>query len=116
MAYLKDTIINGVLRVLSKVYAPEFVGKLTGNADSATTLNGLTASINELNYMDGVTSNVQTQIDAVKKSASDGKSSIASAITNQGVTTSADDTYKVSLKTSFNTKLRHINLLAMALR
>ena len=32
-------------------------------ADSATTLSGLTATVAELNYVDGVTSNVQTQLD-----------------------------------------------------
>ena len=31
-------------------------------ADSATTLSGLTATVAELNYVDGVTSNVQTQL------------------------------------------------------
>lgn len=35
---------------------------ITGNAASATTLGGLTATIAELNFMDGVTSNVQTQL------------------------------------------------------
>ena len=36
MANLKDLIVNGTARVIGKVYAPEFVGKLTGNADTAT--------------------------------------------------------------------------------
>ena len=35
---------------------------ITGNASSATTLTDLTASITELNYVDGVTSNIQTQL------------------------------------------------------
>ena len=43
-----------------------------GIVDSAATLNGLTASVTELNYMDGVTSNVQTQIDG-KVSTETGK-------------------------------------------
>lgn len=34
----------------------------TGNAATATTLSGLTATITELNYVDGVTSNIQTQL------------------------------------------------------
>lgn len=38
MANLKDLLVNGVARVIGKVYAPEFVGKLTGNADTATKL------------------------------------------------------------------------------
>lgn len=37
--------------------------------------------------------NLQTEVNETKKSASDGKSSIASAITEQGVTTAADATY-----------------------
>lgn len=38
MANLKDLLVNGVARVIGKVYAPEFVGKLTGNANTATAL------------------------------------------------------------------------------
>lgn len=38
MAQLKDLIVNGVGRFIGKVYASEFVGKLTGNADTATKL------------------------------------------------------------------------------
>ncbi len=37
---------------------------LSGNATSATTLSGLTATVAELNFVDGVTSNVQTQLNA----------------------------------------------------
>lgn len=36
MAQLKDLIVTGAARILGKLYASEFVGKLTGNADSAT--------------------------------------------------------------------------------
>lgn len=43
--------------------AATFIGDLTGNADSATTLTGLTSTVTELNYVDGVTSSIQTQID-----------------------------------------------------
>lgn len=42
-------------------------GDLTGTASNATTavtLTGLTSTITELNYVDGVTSNIQTQLDA----------------------------------------------------
>lgn len=42
MANLKDLIVNGATRVIGKVYAPEFVGKLTGNADTATSANSAT--------------------------------------------------------------------------
>jgi hypothetical protein len=50
--------------------AGTFVGDLTGNASTATsaatavTLTGLTATITELNYVDGVTSAIQTQLNA----------------------------------------------------
>ena len=36
MAQLKDLIVTGAARILGKLYASEFVGKLTGNADTAT--------------------------------------------------------------------------------
>ena len=36
MANLKDIICTGVIRCLNKIYASEFIGKLTGNADTAT--------------------------------------------------------------------------------
>ena len=36
MAQLKDLIVNGVGRFIGKLYASEFIGKLTGNADTAT--------------------------------------------------------------------------------
>ena len=47
------------------VYATTFNGNATSadTAATATTLTGLTASITELNYTDGVTSNIQTQLD-----------------------------------------------------
>ena len=44
--------------------AGTFIGDLTGTASSATTLTSLTASVTELNYVDGVTSAIQTQLDA----------------------------------------------------
>lgn len=40
----------------------EASGGFIGNASSATTLSGLTATVAELNYVDGVTSNIQTQL------------------------------------------------------
>ena len=38
MAHLKDLIVTGAARILGKLYASEFVGKLTGTADNATKL------------------------------------------------------------------------------
>lgn len=40
MAQLKDLIVSGATRILGKTYSPEFVGKLTGNADTATRATG----------------------------------------------------------------------------
>ena len=57
------------------VYATTFNGNLSGNASTsttatkATTLDGLTSTIAELNYCDGVTSNIQTQLDAKASSS-----------------------------------------------
>ena len=42
MANLKDLLVNGVARVIGKVYAPEFIGKLTGNADTSTSATNAT--------------------------------------------------------------------------
>lgn len=39
MAQLKDLLVTGSARIIGKVYSPEFVGKLTGNADTATKAN-----------------------------------------------------------------------------
>lgn len=36
MASLKELLVTGTTRVLGKIYSTEFVGKLTGNADTAT--------------------------------------------------------------------------------
>ena len=51
MANLKDLIVNGVARVIGKVYAPEFVGKLTGNADTATQVKTVADSTNAVRYL-----------------------------------------------------------------
>lgn len=48
----------------------------------------------ELGYLSGVTSNVQTQIDELKNSVSDGKTLVANAITAKGVTTATDSTFQ----------------------
>lgn len=56
MANLKDLIVNGAARVIGKLYASEFVGKLTGNADTATKLGTTTVgSTSQPIYLDGGT-------------------------------------------------------------
>lgn len=47
-------------------------------AESANTLKGLTSTVYELNYMDGVTSNVQTQFNSINNQMGD----ISSALDN----------------------------------
>lgn len=53
---------------------------VSGAVASAGTLTGLTATVAELNYCDGVTSNIQTQINNLGKSVADGKQSLVTAI------------------------------------
>ena len=55
---------------------------VSGAVASAGTLTGLTATVTELNYCDGVTSNIQTQIDNLGKSVADGKELLAETISN----------------------------------
>lgn len=50
-----------------------------GNADTADTLNGLTTSVAELNYVDGVTSSIQTQLDGKQVNITGAATTIASA-------------------------------------
>ncbi len=53
-----------------ELVATKFTGELNGKAAKATTLEGLTATVSELNYVDGVTSNIQTQLNSKAKGAS----------------------------------------------
>ena len=52
MAHLKDLIVTGAARILGKLYASEFVGKLTGTADNATKWNGYINDIGTTNSSD----------------------------------------------------------------
>lgn len=53
IASLKDIICTGVIRCLNKIYAKEFVGKLTGNADTATALTTSEGSATQPVYFNG---------------------------------------------------------------
>lgn len=65
----------------------------TGTAASATTLSGLTATVTELNYVDGVTSNIQTQLN--NKLSTSGKA--ASATKADTATTAGNVTGTVAI-------------------
>lgn len=64
MAQLKNSTIDGNLSVSGTLSATSFNGKAQG-------IDGLTATVDELNYMDGVTSNVQTQLNTKVTSLGD---------------------------------------------
>ena len=53
MGFFREVICTGVIRSLSKIYSPEFVGKLTGNADSATKLGTSGGSATQPVYFSG---------------------------------------------------------------
>ena len=54
-----------------------------------------TVEMSDGSTLDDTVSNINREITATKKSVSDGKSAVASAITAQGVTTAADATFNV---------------------
>ena len=86
------------------ITATSFVGPLTGTASNATTavtLTGLTSSITELNYVAGVTSAIQTQLDA-KQALDAGLTSIAGLTTtaDRMIYTTASDVYAVATLTA----------------
>lgn len=77
-----------------------FVGPLTGTASNATTavtLTGLTPTVAELNYVDGVTSSLQTQLDN-KQPLDAGLTSISGLTTsaNKMIYTTDSDVYAVA--------------------
>ena len=69
--------------LMGKITTSGWVGNVVGNVTgSATSLSGLTATVAELNYCDGVTSNIQTQLN--------GKLSDAVFYATYGTTTFAE--------------------------
>lgn len=85
----------------------------TGTAASATTLSGLTATVTELNYVDGVTSNIQTQLNgklstsgkAASAATADSAATLSSTLPiNKGgtnATTAANARTNLGLSTAF---------------
>lgn len=77
------TSVNNVSPVSGNVTLsiPASISNLTDDTatypiDKADTLTGLTASITELNYTDGVTSNIQTQLDGKLSTKPDGTNNL----------------------------------------
>ena len=61
--------------------ARNITGTLLGNANTATTLTDLTASVTELNYTDGVTSSIQNQLNDKLSKSTTSQQTINSNIT-----------------------------------
>lgn len=91
IGHLYDYDANKNATFPAKVTATSFVGNLTGKADSATTadkLTGVTATATELNYVDGVTSNIQTQLDGKASNTLSNGTETAGLIKTTSTTTS----------------------------
>lgn len=73
-----------------------------GSADSASTLAGLTSTVAELNYVDGVTSNIQTQLDGKQATITGGATTITGSnlTTNRALISNASGKVAVSDITS----------------
>jgi len=70
LVYYNESISASPLN--GEIKATKFTGDLSGNAESAdkaTTLEGLTATVDELNFVDGVTGNIQEQLNAKASSS-----------------------------------------------
>ena len=71
MKRIKDVVYAGIVKCLDSVTAPKFIGNLQGTADKARGIEGLTASVDELNHVKGVTNGIQNQIDNLTKAIND---------------------------------------------
>ena len=101
IAQLKDLIVSGTARIIGKLYSSEFVGKLTGNADTATKatqdsagqqinttyIKGLSVSGKTVTYTkgDGTTGTITTQDTNTTYSAGTGISLSGTTFSNSGV-------------------------------
>lgn len=80
-----------------------------GNASSATTLSGLTATVAELNYVDGVTSNIQTQLNAKQATISGGASTITSSNLTANRALISNSSGKVAVSAVTSTELGYLD-------
>lgn len=101
IAELKDLIVSGAARIIGKLYSSEFVGKLTGNADTATKatqdsagqqinttyIKSLSVSGKTVTYTkgDGTTGTITTQDTNTTYSAGTGISLSGTTFSNSGV-------------------------------
>lgn len=83
-------------------------GNLNGNAATATTLTGLTATVTELNYVDGVTSDIQTQLNGKQATIT----GAATTVTSSNLTTSraliSNSSGKIAVSSISSTKLGYL--------
>lgn len=98
------------------VTAGTFVGALTGNASTATSISGLTASITELNYTDGVTSAIQTQLDAKQAAITGGATTIATTNLTASRALASDVSGKVAVSAVTSTELGYVSGVTSALQ
>ena len=98
------------------VTAGTFVGALTGNASTATSISGLTASITELNYTDGVTSAIQTQLDAKQAAITGGATTIATTNLTASRALASDVSGKVAVSAVTSTELGYVSGVTSSLQ
>lgn len=104
------------------VTAGTFVGALTGNASTATTattassIAGLTATVTELNYVDGVTSSIQTQLDAKQATITGGASTITSSNLTVSRALASDGSGKVAASSVTSTELGYVSGVTSAIQ
>ena len=77
--------------------------------DKADTLTGLTATIAELNYVDGVTSSIQTQLNGKQESITGGASTITSSNLTASKALVSNASGKVDVSTVTSTELGYVS-------
>ncbi len=104
------------------VTAGTFSGNLSGNATtattatSATTITGLTATVTELNYVDGVTSSIQPQINAKQDTITGAATTITSANLTASRALASDASGKVAVSTVTSTELGYLSGVTSAIQ
>lgn len=79
------------------------------SANKATTLDGLTASVTELNYVDGVTSNIQTQLNGKQDTIKGGATSITGNNLTANRALVSDGNGKVAVSAVTSTELGYLD-------